>query len=312
MHRRTAFTLTGIAASALLLLAAGTYQRGRAPDRHPGLNRGVTIEVEEVTVTGGQHLARCRVTNATGRPVLYLGYGLQSPWYRVQHQREGVWVENNLGWFCGTGLAQRKLGPGRSATFNVALVENAMPSRVGLEVRFKGEAQEQAQVVWSDPVPAGSTSEYRQAEIFRDLRGQVLELKATTLGLPPDAPAPLAVLMETGYPEAVATLVAVADGSASLYFSNGGGIIGGGEHEPVRAACASFIDLAARSGADLPATDEFPLPARGSVRFYVVTTAGVRTAEAVEDDLGHDRHELSPLFHGAQELITAIREHKEE
>jgi hypothetical protein len=48
-----------------------------------------------------------------------------------------------------------------------------------------------------------------------------------------DAPI-LALLMETGYPEAVATLVAVADGTSSLYFSNGGGFIGVGTPAGVR------------------------------------------------------------------------------
>ncbi|MBL4575724.1 MAG: hypothetical protein JKY51_06460 [Opitutaceae bacterium] len=43
-----------------------------------------------------------------------------------------------------------------------------------------------------------------------------------------------AVMMETGFPESAYTLIASADGSASIYFSNGGGIIGAGEHENVR------------------------------------------------------------------------------
>jgi hypothetical protein len=62
------------------------------------------------------------------------------------------------------------------------------------------------------------------ADVYVGLRQQVLRLTPDQLGnrVPTDAPI-LALLMETAYPEAVATLVAVADGSASLYFSNGGG-----------------------------------------------------------------------------------------
>jgi hypothetical protein len=36
--------------------------------------------------------------------------------------------------------------------------------------------------------------------------------------------------------KAVVSLVAVAKGGTSLYFSTGGGVIGGGEHDSVRAA----------------------------------------------------------------------------
>jgi hypothetical protein len=60
-------------------------------------------------------------------------------------------------------------------------------------------------------------------EVYEDLRNQALNLRKEQLG---DAFAEvpiLAVLMETGYPEAVATLVGVVDGTSSLYFSNGGG-----------------------------------------------------------------------------------------
>ena len=72
--------------------------------------------------------------------------------------------------------------------------------------------------------------DYEQAEVYSDLRKQVLSLTSEQLGT--NSPV-LAVLMETGYPEAVATLVSVADGSSSLYYSNGGGIIGAGEYNQV-------------------------------------------------------------------------------
>jgi hypothetical protein len=69
------------------------------------------------------------------------------------------------------------------------------------------------------------------AEVYSRLRTQVLELTPAQLGDSVSVDAPiLALLMETAYPEAVATLIAVADGSSSLYFSNGGGFIGAGAH----------------------------------------------------------------------------------
>lgn len=40
--------------------------------------------------------------------------------------------------------------------------------------------------------------------------------------------------METGYEEAVFSLRCITEGSISIYFSNGGGMIGIGEHEDAK------------------------------------------------------------------------------
>jgi hypothetical protein len=148
------------------------------------------------------------------------------------------------------------------------------------------------------------------AEVARRLREQVFSLPAYEAGV---SPAPghehvWSVLMETGYPEAVASLVTIADGTTSLYFSSGGGVIGAGDHAAVREAAAVFIAAAdANVNAFLPAA-EHPLPDTGRVRFYVRTFDGLLTAEADEDDLGENRHHLSPLFHLGHAVIAAVHE----
>jgi hypothetical protein len=150
------------------------------------------------------------------------------------------------------------------------------------------------------------TVDYEVADIYADLRNRVLQLQPS----PNDSDAAVsALLMETGYPEAVATLVAVADGSVSMYFSNGGGIIGAGEHAPVRQVAQKLLSTAESYVARASRAAEFPLPTPGNVRFYFVTAKGVVTVEAAEDDLGYGRHAFSTLFHQAHELIAAIREH---
>lgn len=174
----------------------------------------------------------------------------------------------------------------------------------------------------TDPEPDTATprdarkmaeAEYEVAEVYVELRNQVLQVKPDAIGEErTDDSTVIAVLMETAYSEAIVTLVAVADGTASLYFSNGGGIIGGGGHEPVRKVCAGFIAGAQQYVSQSTSTDTFPLPIEGSVRFYLVTGVGVYTFEALEDDLGYERHTCSPLFHKGHELITAIREHTPE
>jgi len=114
--------------------------------------------------------------------------------------------------------------------------------------------------------------------------------------------------METGYPEAVASLVAFADGSVSLYFSNGGGVIGAGGHQVVRDAADGFLEAAEACCSQLQAAPDAPLPATGRTRFYVRTFAGTVTAEVDEQELGEGHHSLSPLFYAAHEVITRVRE----
>ncbi|MCC6633205.1 MAG: hypothetical protein IT482_14165 [Gammaproteobacteria bacterium] len=149
---------------------------------------------------------------------------------------------------------------------------------------------------------------YTLAPIYLDLRNKALGTTAQSIG----AKEPVyGVLMETGYPEAAITLVAMADGSASLYFSTGGGMIGAGQHTEPAAAARSLIAFAAYHLSKLQPTVDKPLPVPGRVRFYVLTTSGLLTAEASESDLGNNRHALSPLFYSAQDLISEMRKVEE-
>lgn len=133
---------------------------------------------------------------------------------------------------------------------------------------------------------------------------------AQELGVSPSSEHPnvFGILMETGYPEAVATLVVFIEGSTSLYFSSGGGIIGGGEHDSVRATHGPlFAEAELQIHAFTPATAT-PLPDVGRVRFYLRCFAGTLTAEADEQDLGEMRHPLSELFHAGHAVIGAVRQ----
>ena len=148
------------------------------------------------------------------------------------------------------------------------------------------------------------------AEASRALRDAALSTSPQDLGLGPTADRPniFGFIMETGYREGVATLSVFGEGSTSLYFSKGGGVIGAGEHESVRRMHpALFKEAEAQLGAFGPAKDA-ELPAVGRVRFYLRTFGGTLSAEADEQELGHMRHQLSALFHAAHATITAIRE----
>lgn len=147
-------------------------------------------------------------------------------------------------------------------------------------------------------------AEYEQAEIYSDLRGMALRLDGETLQARNGV---FALLMETGYNEAAVTVLASADGSASMYFSNGGGLIGAGEYEQVREVVFETLSELEEHLPSLDPTNTYPLPEVGQTRFYAVTEKGVLTTEAAEDLLGNEKHELSPLFHQVHKLIAYMR-----
>ena len=145
------------------------------------------------------------------------------------------------------------------------------------------------------------------AEIYTDLRSRALAITQAELGELPQTPHVLAVLMDTRYPEAVMTLVGLADGTTSLYFSNGGGMIGGGQHPRVAAATERLVEVAARSLDLLSPASDFPLPALGVTQLIAVTPTGNATGSAPEQELEDGDHELSELFYAAQDVITELR-----
>ena len=135
------------------------------------------------------------------------------------------------------------------------------------------------------------------ADIYKVLRKQALTLGISEIGLKPDKSKPVyGVLMETGYDDAVVTLSAIGDGSVSLYFSNGGGIIGIGEHKKPREACFSLLSLANELTSPLKITNKFPLPKKGYTTFYFLTSDGVLVSNAKENSLLSIMLSLSSSF----------------
>jgi hypothetical protein len=143
----------------------------------------------------------------------------------------------------------------------------------------------------------------------RKLRDQALSVTAWDLNLEPIAARPdvWGVLMELGYPQAVATLAAFADGSTSLYVSTGGGVIGAGERKAVREEADRFLTVVQQHIEGFEPTDETPLPSAGRVRFYVRTFQSTLTAEVEDAPLARGTHKLSPVFQAGHAVITQMR-----
>jgi hypothetical protein len=115
-----------------------------------------------------------------------------------------------------------------------------------------------------------------------------------------------AVVMDAGLARGTATVVAVADGSSSLYLSSGGGYLGGGGNPSVRHAALACIAEAATRMSDMQRASDRALPGLGDTVFYVLTDSGVLTARASGQALAQGNHPLSKLFSHEQELINAL------
>jgi hypothetical protein len=134
------------------------------------------------------------------------------------------------------------------------------------------------------------------------LRVMALHLTPGEAGIAAQPGLPFGVIMETTYERGAATLVALADGTASLYFSTGGGVIGG--NTPASKRC---VAVAAGLVAQLAPVSDDAFPPPGGTRFHLLTPEGRVGGGADEQTLAGGGHPLSPLFYAAQEVITQLR-----
>ena len=141
------------------------------------------------------------------------------------------------------------------------------------------------------------------------LRAAALALDPGEYGMSPTERHPnvFGGMLETTLDAGSFTLLCVAEGTTSLYFGNGGGIVGAGTHPRVAAASLAFLDaLEAHLAGLAPDTDD-ALPPPGGAVLRALTFGGRRGVRAAEDDLGEGRHPLSPVFHAAHAVLTEVR-----
>lgn len=148
------------------------------------------------------------------------------------------------------------------------------------------------------------------AQGMKELRDKLLISSPEDAGLSgEDAKAKVwAVMMEVAFPNGVATLISLRDGTASLYTSSGGGIFGG---YSARNEAKRFVAEAEKHLASMKPTKSFPYPEPRRMKFYILTRDGVYTAEADENELVSGQHSLSPLFLAGNEVLTGLRTHAE-
>ncbi|HET9848435.1 MAG TPA: hypothetical protein VFR68_07765 [Candidatus Dormibacteraeota bacterium] len=150
------------------------------------------------------------------------------------------------------------------------------------------------------------------ANPYAGLRQQALTLDPATIGLQPSPQFPQVFvgLMEMGMEGGVATLVVIADGTTSLYWSTGGGIIGAGFHEPVKQPSKVFLATLERHTKEMREDDaSHPLPANGMINLRARTFAGgCLIASASSQDFAEKRHPLWDAFYAGNAVITVMRQ----
>ena len=145
--------------------------------------------------------------------------------------------------------------------------------------------------------------------VYLDLRDLALHSSPE----PPDAAnkpnEPFSVIMDWGLTRGTATVAALADGTASVYLSSGGGFIGGGQsHESIRRLAKQMVKAANEAMPLMKSTSSYPLPRRGQVTFYARASSGIFTTTTSEEELSSHQGPLSKLGDSAQAIITEYRQ----
>ena len=121
--------------------------------------------------------------------------------------------------------------------------------------------------------------------IYTGLRDQALSFGSVEIKAAPVVPGgqALGVVMDMGYDTAVVSVVGLADGTTSMYISNGGGMIFGiGENPDAAAASKRWVAVAEAALASLTEGGDDRLPEDGTVGFNVLTTGPRFSGEAAE------------------------------
>jgi hypothetical protein len=144
---------------------------------------------------------------------------------------------------------------------------------------------------------------------YLQLRQRVLNLDPHELGISSSSTSGIVwgVMMETGYEVGSASLAVFADGTTSLYFSTGGGLLGSPEYLPVAEAAKEMVVQAEHSLGQLSPSEEIALPSAGMVRFTLLTFSGTLTAEDSEHSLTSGNQPLSGLYSAGRETLTQLR-----
>jgi len=125
----------------------------------------------------------------------------------------------------------------------------------------------------------------------------------------PESPDVSGIVVDVPSTGGYATVVALADGTTSMYTSTGGGTIGAGTHAHVASATHRLLAEVQHHLGMFNMRDDRDMPPSGLVRFHVLTPSSGRRADVPLNAFwGQEGHALMPVITRVQEVITAISE----
>jgi hypothetical protein len=159
------------------------------------------------------------------------------------------------------------------------------------------------------PVSAADEPKKDPNDAGRGFRKMFLTMTAEQAGIQRSREFPRVWGVAVDWPigKEVATIISLADGSASVYTTSTFGVIGGIGHETVRTAAKKLVKEADLYYDASSATQDLSYPALDHVRFFFVTFDGVRVIDTDLDSVAQRRSKYSPLFGLAQDVLTELR-----
>lgn len=148
---------------------------------------------------------------------------------------------------------------------------------------------------------------------YRELRNLALQTRPKDLGLSFQSPKKtvFGIVMDWDVQNGTASVISFITGDASIYFSSGGGIIGGGTHDNVKAKAIEFVEKAQLLIDKTSMTNLTPLPADNNVIFYMITNKGIYSIQEDLDNISNHSSVWIDLFLTGNEVITELRKIKE-
>ena len=142
-----------------------------------------------------------------------------------------------------------------------------------------------------------------------ELREKLFTLNPKTLDIAPSEHLPRVwgFIMELFISQTWINLICIADGTVSIYFGHGGGIIGAGEHDSVRNAASVCLKKSEEILDHLKNFDPTHIQNEEKIKFHMLTFDGIRSDEAETDEINSGNHYLSELHYYAQNVITEVR-----
>jgi hypothetical protein len=144
---------------------------------------------------------------------------------------------------------------------------------------------------------------------YSDLRNMALNVTRQQLEIKesPGDYKVFGIVMDWGLDNGTATLVAFLSGDASLYFSSGGGVVGGIVKEKVKLSALNFIRKAQDYFDMTSQTNSSPLPINNEVKFYFLTDEGRFVATEEIQNIKNHSSNWYGLFNEANKVIDEIR-----